>query len=204
MILSIFELIGTIAFAISGAIIGMGHRMDIFGVCILGITTACGGGMLRDIILGLTPPAMFLNPQYVLVATTSSLLFFLPAVRRLCGKNLKIYDTMMLITDAIGLGAFTVCGMRVAIQAGYYENMFLVIFVGVITGVGGGLLRDIFAGDRPYIFIKHIYACASILGGLLCYLLWEPLGAEVSMMVGCALVIVIRLCSAHFRWSLPH
>ena len=194
MILSIFELIGTIAFAISGAIIGMGHRMDIFGVCILGITTACGGGMLRDIILGLTPPAMFLNPQYVLVATTSSLLFFLPAVRRLCGKNLKIYDTIMLITDAIGLGAFTVCGMRVAIQAGYY----------VITGVGGGLLRDIFAGDRPYIFIKHIYACASILGGLLCYLLWEPLGAEVSMMVGCALVIVIRLCSAHFRWSLPH
>lgn len=83
-------------------------------------------------------------------------------------------------------------------------NRFLVIFVAALTGVGGGVLRDLFAGDRPYIFVKHVYACSALLGALVCVYLWPLVGRDIAMLVGFVLVLAMRLCSAHFRWSLPH
>lgn len=199
----IFEIIGTVAFAVSGAITGLRKNMDIFGVCILGLTTAVGGGIIRDLILGITPPAAFREPTNALLAIAVSLIIFIRSIRRLLFGNRRVYEQLMLISDAAGLGIFTVCGVRVAIDAGFGGSIFLTAFVAVLTGVGGGVIRDLFAGDRPQIFVKHIYACAALAGAVLCTLLWDIAGQSASMLAGFALIVIIRLLAARFRWSLP-
>ena len=83
-------------------------------------------------------------------------------------------------------------------------NLFLLVFVGVITGVGGGVLRDVLSNQKPYIFVKHFYACPTLIGALLCALCWRHLGDIPSMLLGAAVILVLRLCAAHFRWGLPH
>ena len=95
----------------------------------------------------------------------------------------------MLISDSAGLGIFTVYGARVAIGAGYEENLFLVLFVAVITGVGGGVMRDLFAGDRPYIFVKHVYACAALLGAIAFAALKPLVGLDGATVIGFALIV---------------
>lgn len=197
------EIIGTAAFAVSGAVTALKKNMDIFGVCVMGITTATGGGVIRDIILGRTPPQMFYDSKYVVVSLVVSIIIFFPFFRHFLTVNKRIYEAVLLFTDSAGLGIFTVYGVKVAIDAGYAENTFLVLFVALVTGVGGGVLRDIFAHDRPYIFIKHIYACAAIAGAVLCKLLWNEAGQSVSMVSGLLLIIMIRLLSAKYKLSLP-
>ena len=157
----LFEMLGTIAFAASGAVLGVRKGLDVFGVCFLGLTTACGGGMVRDVLLGNTPPAAFQNPTASAVAVVTSLILFLSGVRHLLMGNQRRYDLFMLLMDSAGLGIFTVMGVRVAWNCVEAPSLYLLVFVGVLTGVGGGLLRDVMAGDMPYIFVKHIYACAS-------------------------------------------
>ncbi len=201
-----FDLIGTFAFALSGAITGLQNRMDILGVCVLGLTTACGGGITRDLLLGITPPSAFRDPIFLCVALGVSILVFIPWLRRLLFANRQFFDCMLLWTDSAGLGIFTVCGVQVAMTAGHGDNAILVLFVAALTGVGGGVLRDIFAGDRPYIFIKHFYACAAFAGALVCYLPWRYLPqipTNLDMIAGFAVVLILRLCAAHFHWSLP-
>lgn len=199
---SAFEIIGTVAFAISGAVVAISKKMDIFGVAILGMTTAVGGGILRDLILGLTPPAAFQSPGFALTAIAVSTLVFLPPVRRLLHWREKLYDTTLRIFDAIGLGIFTVIGVQTAYTATGELNAFLAIFVGVVTGCGGGVLRDMFAGTPPYIFVKHFYASASIIGAVVCLLLWD-IGQMPAMLIGAATTLTLRLLAAHYRWSLP-
>lgn len=201
-LLLIVEIIGTVAFAVSGAMVGLKKEMDIFGVCILGLVTAVGGGVIRDLILGNTPPMTFQSPVYALVAVAVSLIVFLPVVRRLFDRFQNFYDHLLLGMDSLGLGIFTVVGVRTAYDAGH-DGFFLLIFVGVITGVGGGVLRDILAGQTPYIFVKHIYACASLVGAVVCVVLWGIIGGMWSMVAGAATVVVLRTLAAHFRWNLP-
>ena len=197
-----FELVGVVAFAASGALLGIHKGMDVFGVCILGLTTACGGGMVRDVLLGNTPPAAFQDPVPSAVAIITSLVLFLSGVRHLLMGNQRRYDLLMLLMDSVGLGIFTVMGVRTAWHCVEGPSLYLLVFVGAVTGVGGGLLRDIMARDMPYIFIKHIYACASLAGALLCGLM-RPLGEMPAMLAGAALVFAIRCLSAHYRWNLP-
>ena len=201
-ILFALEIIGTIAFAISGAVVGIQKKMDIFGVCILGLTASVGGGILRDLILNITPPAAFQNPAFAVTAILVSILIFIPAVRN-AFEHRKVYEALILIMDSIGLGLFTVVGVQVATAAMPERNLFLITFVGVLTGVGGGLLRDVFAGNTPYIFIKHFYACASIIGAWTCALLWPLTGSAAAMIAGAAVTVILRLLAARFRWSLP-
>lgn len=198
------ELIGTVSFAVSGAMTGLRKQMDIFGVAILGLTTAVGGGVIRDLVLGQTPPAMFSNPVYALVALVTAVIIFFPAVRRLLDRQHKVYETVLLIMDSLGLGIFTVVGIQAACTALPERNVFLLVFVGVVTGVGGGVLRDVLAGDTPYIFVKHVYATASLIGAGACVGLWQVLGESLSMLIGASVVIVLRLLAARFHWSLPH
>ena len=197
-----FEILGTIAFAVSGAVVAISKKMDIFGVAILGMTTAVGGGILRDLILGITPPAAFQSPGYALTSIAVSMLVFLPPVRRLLHWNEKLYDTALLLFDAIGLGIFTVIGVQTAYIATGELNAFLAIFVGVVTGCGGGVMRDVFAGSPPHIFVKHFYATASLLGAVACLLLWN-IGQMPAMLIGAAVTLMLRLLAAHYRWSLP-
>lgn len=203
MILTI-ELVGVLSFAASGAMTGLRKGMDLFGVCILGLTTAVGGGVLRDVILGTTPPATFQDPIYASVAVLTSLVLFLPRVRRLLNRSQHLYDLVMLAMDTLGLGIFTVMGVQIAYTHVAEPTVFLLVFVGVVTGVGGGVLRDMMAGNTPYIFVKHVYASASLAGALVCVLFWLP-GLEVyAMGAGAVTVIVIRLLSAYYHWNLPH
>ncbi len=199
------EIIGTVAFASSGAMLAIQKEMDLFGVGVLGVTTSVGGGMIRDLILGIIPPLMFQKPVYTVTAiVTSMLLFVIISVKRNL-KNDKItaaYNKIMLIFDTIGLGIFTVTGMNTAKNAGY-DQTFLLVFVGVITGVGGGLLRDIMAQEKPYILTKHIYACASVLAAVVCVCLNVILDDLASMAAGLFVVVLVRIFATHYRWNLP-
>ena len=202
-IILIFELIGTIAFSISGAMVAIRKRMDIFGIAILGLTTAVGGGVIRDLILGITPPATFRHPVYAITALATAFLIFIPAVRRGLEKKHAIYDRFLLIMDSVGLGIFTVVGVQAAFSRGYGDNLFLAVFVGTLTGGGGGVMRDMMAGDRPYIFVKHFYATSSLIGAVVTALIWTPLGGICAMAVGTILTTALRMLAAKYRWSLP-
>lgn len=199
------ELIGTIAFASSGAMLAIQKEMDLFGVGVLGVTTSVGGGMIRDLILGIIPPLMFQKPVYTLAAvTTSVLLFFIIYIKHNIKNNkiTEVYNKIMLVFDTIGLGIFTVTGINTAKNAGY-DQIFLLVFVGVITGVGGGLLRDIMAQEKPYILTRHIYACASVTGAAVCVYLDSFADELVSMAAGVAVVVFIRFLATSYRWNLP-
>lgn len=202
----IMEIIGTVAFASSGAMVGIQKEMDIFGVAVLGMTTAVGGGMIRDLILGVTPPVMFQDPVYAIVAiVVSCLVFFaIAANRHLPESHLYVlYEKLMLFCDSLGLGIFTVVGVNAALNMEYETTGFLQVFVGVLTGVGGGCVRDMMAGNTPYIFVKHVYASASIIGALSCVFLTRAFGELTGMLVGAALVLLIRCLAAHYKWNLP-
>ena len=160
-----FELIGAVAFAISGAALAVKKHMDLFGVAIMGMTTAVGGGILRDLLLGITPPAALRDPLQALVAIATSLLVFLVWKRFHPEGDHRNWEALLLVADSIGLGIFSVHGAAVAIRAGLGGNVFLTLLVGMLTGVGGGVLRDLCCMERPYIFTKHIYACPSPGGG---------------------------------------
>lgn len=220
IIIYMMELVGTVAFAVSGAMTAIQKRMDLFGVNVLGVTTAVGGGLIRDLILGANPPVMFRNYTYALTAVAASTLLFLfvyfrerggtrPPLMRVPETMLRghsaheAYDLLLLIGDTIGLGIFTVVGSYNAVSAGYAENKFLLVFVGVLTGIGGGMLRDVMAGNMPYILVKHVYAVASLAGALVYMALFRHISELQCMMAGAAVVMLIRFFAAHYRWNLP-
>ena len=201
-LLLLFEIMGTVAFAVSGAMVALSKKMDIFGVAVLGLVTAVGGGVIRDLILGITPPKTFQNPVYATVAIATSLIIFIPAVRRfLSGK--EVYDKIMLLMDSVGLGIFTVVGIETAYLSDQSHSIFLLIFVGVITGVGGGIIRDILAQTTPAILVRHFYATASIIGAVICILLWNSFGQSAAVIGGASSVLILRLLAAKYHWSLP-
>lgn len=202
----VVEVLGTIAFAISGAMLAIERKMDLFGVLVLGVVTALGGGFMRDVVLGIVPPSMFTNRIFVPVGLITSFYTFL-AIRwnqhviPLLPEGL--FQLVLNFTDAIGLGLFTVLGVNAAINAGYGEFHMFAIFLGMLTGVGGGMLRDIFAGLTPAILRKHIYACASLLGAAVYDGLLFCMEKGYAMFVGAALVIFVRMLAYHYKWDLP-
>ena len=202
----ILELIGTVAFASSGAMIAIEKKMDIFGVNVLGATTAVGGGIMRDIILGLTPPGAFSHPVYVLVAALTSTILFVIAYAKPTAFESRVktdyYDKLMFWCDTAGLGIFTVVGIQAAVRAVGGENVFFFVFIGTLTGVGGGVLRDIMAGETPYILVKHIYACAAIAGGIVCVVGRTAFGEAYGTILGLAATVLLRFLAAHFRGNL--
>lgn len=206
MLLLIFDFIGTIAFAISGAFVGIKKKMDIFGVNVLAITTACGGGMIRDLIIGDTPAGMFRNPIYVAVAAVIANIVFLLMYRHkhIPKKLAPLYDTMLFWFDTLGLAAFTVDGVMAGVEAGFYDNAFLICFLGFMTGVGGGALRDIMANQMPDIFRKHIYAVAAIAGSVFMTAVYRVTESQRGAMIcGFLLVLTLRNLAKYFQWNLP-
>lgn len=202
-IIFIMEMIGTVAFAISGVLAAKEKRMDLFGAISLGCTTTVGGGMIRDLILGQTPPLMFLKPIYTEVAFLTSVLYFIVAK-----KNKQYsgeYITFLLyIADSIGLGVFVVVGSLAAFRAGYQNSLFLCTFVGVLTGIGGGLLRDMLSAELPIIMRKRVYGVAAILGALsfsLC-MQWK-IKEGVAVFIGASMTAIIRFLAIYYHWNLP-
>lgn len=198
------ELIGTIAFACSGALVGIRKKLDLLGVIVLAVITATGGGMFRDILIGNVPPALFRNPFYAGVAAI--LIFFTIQSKRLLKTFMQIerYNQVFNSLDTIGLGAFTVVGVDTAISYNVDSYFFLTLFVGVITGVGGGLIRDIMVCEIPSILKEHIYACASLAGALLYAGTWQIFDPDIAMITSALIVIAIRMLARHYDWNLPH
>ena len=205
-VIFVLEIIGTIAFASAGAMVAIRKNMDIFGVMVLGITNAVGGGCIRDLILGIHPPKMFHDFSYVGTAIViSCLLFVLFYCKKhlLEGRFIESYEKAMNVFDAIGLGIFTITGIRTAIMVSENSGLFLMIFVGVVTGVGGGVIRDVMAGITPFIFVKHVYACASLIGAIFYVFLYKRMDDAIAMIISMTAIIGIRLLAAHYRWNLP-
>ncbi len=175
MILVVMEWIGTIAFAVSGALIAVSCGLDLFGVTFLGCITAVGGGMLRDILLEQCPPAIFSNTPVLLVAALTSVIVFIIAyINRQHFEILREkIERINNVFDAVGLAAFSVTGTEIACAAGFSDKVLFVVIMGMITGVGGGIFRDVLVASAPYVLKKHIYALASLFGSILYYLIRE-------------------------------
>ncbi len=207
-IIFVLELIGTVTFAISGALGAFSRRLDFFGVCFLAMVTAVGGGITRDIILGNTPPRAFVNPIYCAVAFTTALVLFVlykPFKDMVQSKFYGFYTGLFTLCDAVGLGIFTVTGINLAITLGHGDSLFLLIFTGMITGIGGGMFRDVLVGRIPFILQREIYAVASILGGLLFCLLVKIQGFPhiAAMLIPASMVVVIRMLTTYRNLHLP-
>lgn len=206
IVLKILEIVGTIAFAVSGAFVAIKAKLDLFGVLFIGCITAVGGGIVRDLLIGATPPAIFSRVYILFVALGASALVFLLAYikRKKFDEIQKKVEYVNTFFDAVGLAAFTVMGTEVAFVHGIYENAFLSIALGMLTGVGGGIFRDVLTDTTPYIFKKHVYALASIGGAIVYYLIrYNVEKAWIPSLIAGGLIVIIRMLAAHFRWSLP-
>lgn len=200
------ELIGTVAFAISGAMLAIDRDLDLFGVLTLGVVTAVGGGIMRDVLLGSTPPNAFLNSTFVVLALFSSLAVFLFAEFKGARywKQKGAIDRINNLLDAIGLGIFSVIGVRTAIDKGFIQNTFMCVFMGMMTGVGGGIIRDLLSMTIPAVLQKRIYAVASLAGSAVFYtMMVVKCDAPLSMVIGMLVTIVIRILATRFTWDLP-
>lgn len=201
------ELIGTIAFASSGAILAIKKNMDLFGVNVMALITAVGGGGIRDIIIGNLPPMMFRNSIYVMVALlTANVIFvvlYMYQNRETSETFAVLYDDVMLWSDAAGLAVFTITGINTGIQEGFKDNGFLLVVLGVLTGVGGGIIRDIMANEKPYVLVKHFYACASVCGAITFVLLYDKMKFSLVVLLSFGVTMLLRILVIKFRWNLP-
>ena len=205
-VIFVVEIIGIVVFALSGVMVAVKHRLDLFGVLVVGTITSVGGGVIRDILLGYIPPMIFRKPIYVIVAVGVSLVSIVTAIcmGEKFTPHLEKLNPIINVLDAIGLGVFVIVGVNSAINAGYFDNAFLSIFVGTITGVGGSMMRDQLVGTIPMVLHKRIYAMAALFGAALYYLLlYLGVNDIISIGAGTVSVIVIRMLATIFRWDLP-
>ena len=202
----ILEIIGTISFAISGAVVGIEKKMDILGISVLGIITAVGGGILRDMIIGITPPLSFRDHTNFLVAIGTLVVFIIDYSMlkdKHSDRSKNFYEEILFISDSVGLGIFTVLGINVGIRSTYNGTFILYLVLGLLTGTGGGIMRDIMAGKIPFVFQKHIYALASLIGGACYILLLKVLDKYSSMLISTGIIILIRYISRKKGLNLP-
>ncbi len=200
----ILEVIGTVTFAFSGAHVAIEHDLDWLGIVLMAATTACGGGMTRDIILGNTPPMMFRNPIYVGMAVVVA--FITMAIYGPLMKS-KYRDKILFAIntlDAVGLAIFTIVGMQTAVNVGFKDNMFLVCFVGVLSAVGGGLLRDVMVNRTPIVLSKEIYAMASLPGAIFYYISWNFLPDWAGTTLAILIIFGIRMWALKNNKNLPY
>lgn len=200
----VLELIGAAAFAISGAMAAIKRKADIFGVVFLGVITALGGGVIRDVLIGQLPPKMFISYAYLLASLLVSLIVFFDAYirREKYFANKDKLSEINNIFDAVGLAVFTVSGMNTAM--GVSDNVILILTLGVITGVGGGMLRDMMTNTMPKVLRKRVYAVASLIGGALYYVLYL-IGVNdiLSAVIGMVTIFVLRVLATVYKWNLP-
>lgn len=196
MFFQIVEILGTFAFAISGVLVALEKRMDVFGVLIIAFVTSVGGGTVRDILIGFTPVTWMVNMIYVyaiLAATVFAIIF---------RKRIDYLRTSLFLFDTIGIGLYTVVGVEKGVAIGLHP--IICISLGTITACFGGVIRDILCNEIPVIFRKEVYATACIVGGITYFLLRKlPIDNNVVFIISGSVVIIIRLIAVKFKISLP-
>ena len=193
----ILDLFGTMAFAVTGAFKAIEHKADIVGIIILATITGVAGGTIRDIILGKTLPNSLVDPIYVIITIISAVvLFFLYS-------KLRQHWNIFLKFDALGLGIFTVIGATFAYNL-VGMNFLVIVLSGMLTAIGGGILRDIFVNQTPIVFVKELYASASFIGAVLFYLtLLITNEIYAATIIGMVITTVLRLVAMKYNWNLP-
>ena len=193
----ILDLFGTMAFAVTGAFKAIEHKSDIVGIIILATITGLAGGTIRDIVLGEFPTNSISDPAYVIITVaTAVVIFFLYS-------HLKKHWNVFLKFDAIGLGVFTIIGATFAFNI-FGLNYLAMVLAGVLTAIGGGILRDVFVNQVPIVFIKELYASASFVGVTIFYLLLLA-GIELyaATIAGIIITTGLRLVAMKYNWNLP-
>jgi len=191
------DLFGTMAFAVTGAFKAIEHKADIVGIIILATMTGVAGGTLRDVIMGKFPPNSLSDPWYVVItASTGIMIFFLY-------PKMQKHWNLFLKFDALGLGVFTIIGATFAYHA-FGLNLLAITLAGMLTAVGGGILRDVFVNEMPIVFVKELYASASFIGILVFYILLS-MNAEfyVATVIGIVVTTMLRLVAMRYNWNLP-
>lgn len=195
--IQVLELLGTFAFAVSGATAAINKSYDVIGLLALAFITAIGGGTIRDLLIGATPVAWMtdeLSNTAIIAAAIIAALFF---------SYVKKLNRLLSTFDAIGLGLFTITGINKGVAAGL--PMPVCVALGVITGTFGGLLRDVICDEQPILFTREIYAAASIAGGIL-YLVaghYTGIPGDISKSIAIAVIVAIRLVTLRNNWQLP-
>jgi len=190
------DLLGTAAFAASGALAGVRRNMDVFGIMVLGLVTAIGGGTLRDLLLGDTPPFIFKDETYLYLSIVVSLLVFL------FHRNLSWFAHPLTFFDAVGLGTFVVIGTGKALD--FHLGFVGSVMAGVMTATAGGVIRDILSNRVPMVLQKEVYASACLVGGtLLTVLHYFGMPRTWTLLASAFTVIILRLLAVRYNWSLP-
>ena len=196
-LIQVIDLFGTMAFAVTGALKAVEHRLDIFGVIFLAAITGLAGGIIRDVVLGLIPPSGISELSYVSIAiiTAVAVFYLYPRIKSQMG--------LFLTFDAVGLGVFTIIGATIALNT-YGFDILLMVFAGMITAIGGGIIRDALVNETPLVFRKELYASISFVGVLLYILLiYAGFSLEISSIICIVFVNVLRIMDINHKWNLP-
>ena len=197
VLIQILDLFGTMAFAVTGAFKAIEHKSDIVGIIILSTITGVAGGVIRDIIFEKFPPTVVINPLYLIVTVVTGIVIFI------LYPSIKIHWNLFLKFDAVGLGVFTIIGASIA-----YNNIGLnfltMAFAGVLTAVGGGILRDVFVNEVPLVFVKELYASTSFIGVIILFvMLVMGINLYSATIPSILAVTSIRLLAIKYNWNLP-
>ena len=193
----ILDLFGTMAFAVTGAFKAIEHKADIVGIIILATITGVAGGTIRDVIFGKELPNSLVDPSYVIITVISGVILFLLYSR------MKKHWNIFLKFDAIGLGVFTVIGATFAYNL-FGMNFLIIILSGMLTAIGGGILRDVFVNQTPIVFVKELYASASFIGAITFYFtLLITNEVYAATILGITLTTGLRLIAMKYNWNLP-
>ena len=193
----ILDLFGTMAFAVTGAFKAIEHKADIVGIIILATITGLAGGTIRDVVFGKTLPNSLIDPTYVIITVISAIVLFL------LYSKMKKHWNVFLKFDAVGLGVFTVIGATFAYNL-FGMNFLIIVLSGMLTAIGGGILRDVFVNQTPIVFVKELYASASFIGAITFYFtLLITNEVYAATILGITLTTGLRLVAMKYNWNLP-
>ena len=196
VLIYVLDLFGTMAFAVTGAFKAIEHKSDFVGIILLATITGVAGGIIRDVVMGQFPNSIS-DPTYVIITVASGVcIFFL-------FSRLKKHWNLFLKFDALGLGIFTIIGGTFAFNL-FGLNFLAIVFAGILTAVGGGILRDVFVNQIPIVFVKELYVTASFVGIFVFYLILYFGGQlYIAMIIGIIIATGVRLTAMKFNWHLP-
>lgn len=201
----IFDLLGTIAFAVSGAMVGIEKKMDIFGIIVLALLTAVGGGMVRDVLAGVTPPMALRNiTDFTLAIVTALIVSVAYMIWPLSYRHRRGIELAYNICDTVGLASFTITGFITGMAHSIGNPYVLPVLLGIITAVGGGVLRDLMALKMPVVLYKDIYATASLAGAVACCFAYAHLGIMTSAWICFIIIVILRYGALVHGWHLLH
>lgn len=201
----IIEIAGTIAFAVSGALVALNRDMDLFGISVLAVLTAMGGGLIRDVLLGVTPPTSLCQPAWLFLSLLGAAGACVACrIGRWTDHYRKTFMILYNLSDTVGLAAFTATGTTMGLKLYPGYHFILPVMMGLLTAVGGGIMRDLMAQRVPVVLSRDVYASAALAGSLILCVAWGKMPPSWSIALCCAVVCLLRLFALLFGWQLYH